>query len=433
MSRWLCCTLKEETLQKPNTKTRQHNATEMHVVQIHKSKVLAILAVVCLITCLVIVSLSSRTENTTRVIESTKIRLARAETTARVLQHKTNKRITKFKTMKSIQKKNGQSYKYINSLVSSADLLKGTGTNKRVFILTFGGNELSHVLDDLNRRDDVIYWHEPMKILERIAEKWRGNDLVVHEDDPFKTFQLQNSDNTYQSSLEFFNELFSCEFSLKIVGFLKTAVKRCPHYLSESSFLRELLECNQTKYTWTCRDVTNSVVTKINKICRDRKFNVVVKDNDERLVAMEHLHKQIEGSFNILHLVRDPRSVIYEFSLQGRVERNPNYQEVWDKVSYACNCLVNNLKYGKQLVNSYNLYRYEDFQSHVEFSKMLGLKSHKPKTTLTKTLKHGWWRAEINPDFSSTVENICYAAVDELGYVFLDQEVRGNAMSFRKT
>ena len=80
----------------------------------------------------------------------------------------------------------------------------------------------------------------------------------------------------------------------------------------------------------------------------------------------------------------------------------------------------------------YVLYRYEDFKTRNELRHLFDVPA---KTGMIELLEHNnGWRDDISPDFSYTIENICFPAMDELGYKYLyGEELRDpKEVSFEK-
>lgn len=305
-----------------------------------------------------------------------------------------------------------------------------TMNNMKVVILTFGSREFSSSLDVLNENKNIVYWHEPMKIWERVDRNWRGDDIHVFEGDPLEKFNLPTLDKqyTYDSARMFYNELLSCKFSLKIIGFLKRALKVCPDYLKLTKFLGQLLNCDRKN---RCNEPSKATVASINQLCKQRKYNVFVRESEERTLPLgffyNNLTKAITSSLKVLHLVRDPRAVFLEFANQGRLPKNAFMQDLWTKGSFTCQKLVQNLKTGKLKIrtSSYFLFRYEDFMDDADITKKIfKLALNNSNNGQPMIARQSWWRAEISATFSSAAENICWVPIVELGYNYLDSNVK---------
>ncbi|XP_057295588.1 uncharacterized protein LOC130624038 [Hydractinia symbiolongicarpus] len=319
-----------------------------------------------------------------------------------------------------------------------------TTTRYKLLILTFGGMELTMSLDAINNNNDVIYWHEPMKIWARIHERWSGSDIKIYEIDPLRNSKYSDrNDNVYNSTAEFYNELFSCQFSSKIEPFIFKAAKICPDLLMLSGAIRKLLRCSQRQAQYTCA-VFNITATKINEMCSMKKHNVIVKESEESLHSLQILYQNLKDnirrSLKVLHLVRDPRAVLFDFSHHGRVPTNVFRTDFREQVEFVCNRLISDLEFCEKelrFTNEYALYRYEDFEMNFQkiIRNVLKIKtssyenSRETRRNYTKLNANGW-RKDIPMQFSASVENICWESITTLHYAFVglqEEHMRGSA------
>ena len=407
----------------------------MQTIRLRKNKVLVAVVTPLIIISAIYFTLKGTIQDTNQSLDISKVRLHEIEVTSAV----TTTLQKKMKAFRMISK-------------SKASFLKKKKKSGRLkmILLTSGGNQYKDfITDELGKQSDIVFWSHPMHMIERMNSNWQGNDLVQFKGDPFKvllgdTWNHNDTTNNetfvktesfFKDSIEFYQEIMSCKFTLKITNFMKRFLKRCPDMLGENSFLRDALNCTSKNSKWKCSKATDTLHQHMNKVCQERNRNVVVYASDERMAAIKHLAEKLDrnaGGFNILHLVGDPRATIYEFSMQGRIERNPVFDVVHDKISFVCKHLLENVRYGMQSRHGkYTLYRYEDFTTRNDLRRLLDI----PANTDGKIehLEHRRWRVNINLDFSSTVDNICFVVMEELGYRYLyGEEIRGTKESFQK-
>ena len=375
------------------------------------------MAIVLVITSLACYTLNKIVRETNQSIVSAKARLREIKVTA---------------SNRGFEKSKGKIKKAYELILKSKANFLQRGTKLKLIIMTSGGKQFKNfITDEFKKNSDVIFWSQPMKMVERMNDKWHGNDLVQFDQDPFKTLLGNENHDGFDNSLEFFQEIMSCKFTLKMTNFVKRFLKRCPDMLNENTFLQKALKCSSKNSTWECSKATDTLHKRMNSVCRERNFNVVVYANEERMAAIKHLVERLRDGFNVLHLVQDPRATVYEFSMQGRIERNPFFTEVQEKIGFVCEHLVENARYGmKMRSDKYTLFRYEDFKTRNDLRRLLNITA---KAGEVEQLDHAGWRAEMNQEFSSTVEDICFPAMEELGYRYLNgEEIRGKKESFLK-
>ena len=403
----------------------------MQTIHLRKNKVLVAIVIPLIIISAVCYTFKTIVRDTNQSLASSKVRLHEYE-------------VKTVAVSTAMKKKQTKAFQMISK--SKASFLKKSGGNRlQLMLLTSGGNQFKDFMtDELGKKSNVVFWSHPMQMVERMNENWQGNDLVQFKGDPFKPLlgDIKNhngfiingtvdTESFFNDSIEFFQEIMSCKFTLKMTNFVKQLLKRCPDMLGENEFLRTTLNCSSKNSKWECKKTTDTLHERMNNLCQVRNRNVVVYVSDERTAAIRHLAERLDG-FNVLHLVGDPRDTLYDFSMQGRIERNPFFDVVHDKIAFVCKHLLENVRYGiRSRHDKYALFRYEDFNTLNDIRRLLDI----PVDTTGKieNLEHTQWRVNINQDFSSTVDNICFAAMDELGYRYLyGKEIRGDGESFRK-
>ena len=327
---------------------------------------------------------------------------------------------------KNVYKVEQRDFKGMEYIDMTTKHLQTTSKTKylKILVLTFG-SAVELPPQAINQNNDVIYWHEPMKMWERIDSRWRGNDLTIFDGDLIQTTISHNNikNNTYKNATQFYNEIMSCNFTHNIVYFLSEVVRTCPHFLKESETVSKILKCNDT----FCNQPNQKTVALLNKLCKEKRYNVIVRESEERTISLEkifsELSRPITQSLKILHLVRDPRSVFLEMTNSGRIPKNAFMEDIWKKGGFMCDKLYENILFAKNIREKYYLFRYEDFMGNEDMIKNLfnyDLKNRDgSQTKLTP-----WWRLEINKALSSQAENICWKSFDELGYEFLDSNIR---------
>ena len=297
--------------------------------------------------------------------------------------------------------------------------------------------ELTISLDAINDINDLIYWHEPMKIWERIDKKWRDNDLKVYHMDPLDSFEYHadnDSSEKYVSTSQFYEELLLCKFSTKYETFIHNAVQICPEYLMMSQVISDLMKCYIEDQIVVCSD-TRNIVERLNELCWRRNFNVIIKENEEYVHSLKSIHyglsEHLKRSLNVLHLVRNQRAVLYDFAKHGRISTNAFRDDFQIQVQYVCRRLYEDITFGKKTpskLKSYKLYLYEDVAKNFK-TKLLRdvlnmesyFDSHKNSRRLVDidklVLDINWWKVEIPQEFSKRIENICWKCMSDLGYI----------------
>ncbi|XP_057298195.1 uncharacterized protein LOC130629106 [Hydractinia symbiolongicarpus] len=422
----------------------------MHVVRVHRNKVALILLLTMLLVTTMLQSIQLLLQNQ---VMNVRIAIKRMSDDALRENEILKQRGELHK--QSIESSNKDvtdgeifSPRKTNSLaknkVEFSESFDSTSTGYTLLILTFGGMELTISLDALNNNNGVIYWHEPMKIWERIHERWSGSDLKIYKTDPLRNFKYSNPNSiVYNSTAEFYNELFSCRFSLKIEPFISEAAKICPDLLVQSGAISKLLGCFQQKAQYTCA-VSKATATEMNKMCSMKKHNVIVKESEESLHSLQILHQNLKDnirrSLKVLHLVRDPRGVLFDFSHHGRVPTNVFRTDFREQVEFVCNRLITDFTFGEKklrFTNEYALYRYEDVEINFEkiFRNVLKIKTSQSEYSREKRINYtklnaNWWRKNIPMQFSASVENICWESITSLHYAFVglqEERMRGSA------
>ena len=322
---------------------------------------------------------------------------------------------------------NGQKAKEILSKESNSDRNEKQKTNetlpirKNLIILSPGRGGSTFLGSFFNNNPQVMYCYEPLFPVE---QKMFGVDLF-HQDKEPKKYK--------ETSIKVIDGFFQCDFSNVTKAFF-SAFTRSGFHRSQSKTLSKkyLPQFSNAPLSESCNRYNHTVV----KILSSRL-------PDSTIQSLEELFQQRNGyDVRLVHLVRDPRAVIYSRVKLGWIKdhRSPRFSR---NVHRMCDPTLKNVRLGllsppPWLKNRFKVIRYEDLALNIlnvtqELYKFAGFdwstSIDEWISTLAKNTKKGaayslyrnasisigYWRNAPEP-FIRAVENNCGDLMNFLGY-----------------
>ena len=297
-------------------------------------------------------------------------------------------------------------------------------TRKNLIILSpgRGGSTFLGSLFDCNPH--VMYFFEPLYDLYTVANKMSKVNLIRGD---------KESKKYKDTSIKLIDSFFQCDFSN--ISDSTLAAFSSDFYRSRSKALsREYLpRISNTLLSKACNNYNHTVL----KILSDRLPNGIIK------TFKELFQKQNRYEIKLVHLVRDPRAVVFSrVKLLGwmRDHLHPSFHEEVQKI---CDPILQNIRLGllsppPWLKNRFKVIRYEDLALNTlnvaqELYRFAGFdwsaSVHEFISALKKHTKQGGvysvyrnasvavsrWKTASEP-FIRIVENICGDLMDFLGY-----------------
>ena len=359
----------------------------------------------------------------------------------------------------SYQEDNGNNMvTYISQPFSKMRKLSKNSRNYKLLILTFTGDEGTVALDAINDLTNVIYWHHPLQIWDRIHKKTSGNQVNIRNEDVLHEFEARENINetTYGSSGEFLTEVFNCKFSSKIRTFFYNAAKYCPYEIKYSRQISELLECQAKNRVDRC-NYTSDITGKLNRLCENSNRNVIVKLNEKITPNFKEIwntiSNKLDAEINLLHIIRDPRAVFHDMAMHGRIPLSSYREDFVRGAGFICENAEKNLKFIKQTWNNSRQYQRMYFEelsdvkevlktfvefpqdSNVKFEESSRMARSRRLADLRFESLGDSWRSKISIELASSTENYCWLLFVKHKYVLAgtDQKrIRGNESLIEK-
>lgn len=347
---------------------------------------------------------------------------------------------------------------YIGQASSKMTKLSKNSRNYKLLILTFTGDEGTLALDALNDLTNLIYWHHPLQIWDRIHKKTSGNQVNIRNEDILHEFEARENINEtmYGSSGEFLTEVFDCRFSSKIRTFFYNAAKYSPYEIKYSRQISELLECQTINRVDRC-NYTSDITGKLNSLCKSSNRNVIVKLNEKITPNFKEIwnttSNKLDAEINLLHIIRDPRAVFYDMAMHGRIPLSSYREDFVRGAGFVCKNAEKNLKFIKQNWNNSRQYQRmyfevltdvkEVLQTFVELPQDNSVKFEESRRTarsqrladLRFESLGDSWRSKISIELASSTENYCWQLFVKHKYVFAgfnQKLIRGNESLIEK-
>ena len=225
-----------------------------------------------------------------------------------------------------------------------------------LMILSPGRGGSSFLGAVFNSNPDVMYWFEPLHAISR---------------DIFKLHLFRNQERKLQyskTSINVIDTLFNCDFT-QVTKAILSALSRSifrnrsasltSEYLCPARNRGRCLPFSEKLLSWPCNSSKHTVV----KILTSRVPNNTIE-------SFQGIFKQQRYNLKLIHLVRDPRAVIYSMVNSVQWLNMSNISFLHPSFRYTvhsmCNSIEKNIKFGllsppPWLTNRFRVIRYEDF------------------------------------------------------------------------